>query len=76
MNKARRKELAEIQSRIEELKGTLEAVLADEEEYKDNMPENLQGSERYSAAENAVWELEVAVEKLQEVIDGIEAAAE
>jgi molecular chaperone GrpE (heat shock protein) len=76
MNKARRKVLEEVRVQIEELKDALEAVAADEEEYKDNMPENLQGSERYSVTENAVYELQTAVEKLQEAIDGIETAAE
>ena len=44
MNKLRRKELQTIIDRIEELKDSLETIMSDEEEYRDNMPENLQGS--------------------------------
>ena len=54
MNKARRKALDEVISKIEEAKELLENLQAEEEEYRDNMPENLQGSERYEAAD-AAW---------------------
>ena len=50
MNNIRRKSLRDIAEQLEELKASLEELQEEEEEYRDNMPENLQGSERYEAA--------------------------
>lgn len=76
MNKARRKALDEVISKIEEAKEPLENLQAEEEEYRDNMPENLQGSERYEAADAAVDNMSSAVDALDEAISSIESAQE
>ena len=76
MNKARRKALDEVISKIEEAKELLENLQAEEEEYRDNMPENLQGSERYEAADAAVDNVSSAVDALDEAISSIESAQE
>lgn len=76
MNKARRKTLQELYDIITEAKDNLDAVRGEEEEYKDNIPENLQGSERYERAESAVDALESAVSSLEEALDYIEEAQE
>lgn len=76
MNKARRKALDEVISKIEEAKELLENLQAEEEEYRDNMPENLQGSERYEAADAAVDNTSSAVDALDEAISSIESAQE
>ena len=76
MNKARRKALDEVISKIEEAKEPLENLQAEEEEYRDNMPENLQGSERYEAADAAVDNMSSAVDALDEAISNIESAQE
>lgn len=76
MNKPRRKSLQEIIDQFEELKGSLEDLMSEEEEYRDNMPENPQGSERYEAAEMACDNLSDAVSSLEDVISSIEAAIE
>ena len=76
MNKARRKALDEVISKIEEAKELLENLQAEEEEYRDNMPENLQGSERYEAADAAVDNKSSAVDALDEAISSIESAQE
>lgn len=69
MNKERRKQLDvaletinEIQDRIEELQQMVEEIRDEEQEYLDNIPENLQSSERYEVAENALNCLEEAVD--------------
>ena len=41
MNKIRRKNLQSIIDQLEELKGSLEDLQAEEEEYRDNIPENM-----------------------------------
>lgn len=76
MNKVRRKELQEIYDIILEVKERLETAHDEEEEYKDNIPENLQGSERYERAEAAVDALDSAVSSLEEALDYIEEAQE
>lgn len=74
MNNYRRKELNALLSTIEEVKDALEALKEEEEEYRDNMPENLWGSERYDKAEAAVSSLEEAISSLEDAISGIEVA--
>lgn len=76
MNKLRRKELDEIIAKIQELQTDLEIVLGDEQEYLDNMPENLQYSERGERAQEAVDALQAAYNNLDECIENIEAAQE
>ncbi len=76
MNKARRKALDEVISKIEEAKELLENLQVEEEEYRDNMPENLKGSERYEAADAAVDNMSSAVDALDEAISSIESAQE
>lgn len=75
MNRVRRKELQELYDIIYEAKERLE-MLHDEEEYMDNIPENLQSSERYEKAEAAVDALDSAVSSLEEALDYIEEAQE
>lgn len=76
MNKIRRKNLQSIIDQLEELKSSLEGLQAEEEEYRDNIPQNMQGSERYEKADEASGNLSGAVDNLEEVISGIKAAIE
>lgn len=69
MNKERRKridkaieEVNQLQEVLEELHQIVEVIRDEEQEYLENIPENLQGSERYETAENAVESLENAVD--------------
>lgn len=66
MNKARRKELEELYDIIYEAKDRLEMLHDEEEEYRDNIPENLQGSERYVRAEKAADALDSAMSSLED----------
>lgn len=75
MNKIRRKNLQAIIDQLEELKCSLED-LQTEEEYRDNIPENMQESERYEKADEACDNLSSAVDSLEEAISSIEAAIE
>lgn len=76
MNKQRRKTLQELYDIIVEAKDNLEMVMGEEEEYRDNMPENLQGSERYEKASEACDNLDEAVSGLESVLECIETAME
>lgn len=76
MNKIRRKNLQRIIDQLEELKGSLEDLQAEEEECRDNIPENMQEGERYEKADEACGNISEAVDNLEEVISCIEAAIE
>ena len=69
MNKIRRKNLQTIIDRLEDIKADLEEITYEEEEYRDNIPENLQSSEKYDRADEAC-------DNLNEVIDSITTAME
>ena len=50
MNKERRKaiadiekQIAEVQGRMEEIMDSIDSIRSEEEDYKENMPENMQG---------------------------------
>lgn len=77
MNKERRKELRIIVSRlqvanlvdaneVDAIKHDLESILYDEENYMDNIPENLQGGYRYEKAEEACDNLQSALDALED----------
>lgn len=93
MNKQRRKDIAEAlkvlaaaRGKMEEAasdlataKDMLEMAQSEEQDYYDNMPENMQGGDKGSTAEqaasdleNAVSETDSAADTLQEHIDAIE----
>lgn len=76
MNKERRKSLREIQSKLESLGQDLEALKDEEEEYRDNMPENLQESERYQRADEVCDLLQEALESMDNAYQQIEEAVE
>ena len=69
MNKARRKQIQQAIARLEEL---VQNILNDEQDAYDNMPENLQGSERGMESEEAQENLEAAIEALEEAISCLE----
>ena len=76
MNMKRRKSLKELYQLIEDAKAQLEAILEEEEEARDNIPESLQDSERYQVAEEACENMEEAVSGLDDVLEYIESAME
>lgn len=71
MNKQRRQKIKEIRQRIENCKNDLRVVLDEEQDYFDNMPENLQGSLRGSDSEEAIDVMENCIDELDEVINGL-----
>lgn len=76
MNKARRKELNRAVELLEEAQSIIESCRDEEQEYMDNMPENLQESEKYYAAEEAVDNMNEVYDVIGEAIDSVESAME
>lgn len=74
MNKARRNAIDDVISDIEEMKSLYDEIIEkltiirdDETDFMDNIPENLQSSERYYNAEEAVDNLESALSDLEDI---------
>ena len=67
MNNTRRTRLRQAADHLETAKQIVSDVCEEEQDAMDNMPENLQGSDRYS-------DMEDAVSLMEEAVDGIDAA--
>ncbi|WP_285947093.1 hypothetical protein, partial [Thomasclavelia cocleata] len=74
MNKQRRKEIDNLISDAIRLETSIEDLLADEQDYFDNMPENLQSSDKAEIAENAISCLEEALSNIQDLLDNLSEA--
>ena len=75
MNNKRRAEIKNIKERFAIARDMLESVLNDEQDYYDNIPENLLGSMRAEESEEAIGILEDAMEQIEGIIDGLEDIA-
>ncbi len=71
MNKARRKLIAETVSKLQAAHSVLENVRDAESDAMDNIPENLQESDRYSSMEDAVDVIDEAIDGLDEIISSL-----
>ena len=78
MNKARRKELSDVIRGLNTMQdkddlyswiNTLDSIKDDEQDYYDNIPENLQYSQRAEDSEQAIEYMEEALDLLNEVYD-------
>ena len=67
MNAARRKAIAEIAAKLEELAMELVSVMGDEQDALDGMPESLQNGERGEKAEVAI----AAIEALESLLEAV-----
>lgn len=76
MNKARRNRIADVQTQLEALKQDIDAILSEEQEAYDNMPESLQESERGQAMQEAIDALESAIGSCEEVDEYLTSATE
>ena len=74
MNKMNRKQLSDLISRIETIHGELDEIKDGEEEKFDNMPENLQDSEKGEALSEIIDFLDSASESLNESVESIQNA--
>ena len=78
MNKQRRNEISAVirileaepsNEQIQECLDKVERLMNEEQDYFDNMPENLQGSLRGSAAEDAVSGMAEAIDSLSDAME-------
>ena len=71
MNKNRRQQLREWTERVNVIKDGLESILVEEEEYFDNIPENLQGSMNGMNSEESIDKMNDAIVCIEEAIESI-----
>ena len=76
MNKERRKSITNTIEKLQEINETISIILEEEEIYRDNMPENLQNSEKYEKADQACDNLQECMDELESIIDMLEIASE
>ena len=74
MNGKRRKYLQRIIDQLEVLKSNLEDLQSEEENYRDNIPENMQYGEKCEKADAACDNISDAVDNMEEAISSIETA--
>lgn len=74
MNYNRRKKLGEAKLVLEKAKDIVSDVLDEEDEARDNMPESLQGSERYENSERCSDAMNEAIESIDSAIENLETA--
>lgn len=70
MNKQRRKEIEDLHDDLQNLQERLETIMEEEEEYKDNLPENMLN--RIEQSENAICSMVEATECIAEALDYLE----
>lgn len=75
MNKARRKAIEDLRSRLLSLQTEIEILRDEEDEAFDALSEGLQSSPRGEAMQTAVGDLEEAGELIEQVRDALERAA-
>jgi hypothetical protein len=84
MNKQRRKDIEDIISKLADLEAlkteiyeAIETVKDEEQEYYDNMPEGLQGSDKGYAAEEAINNLDEAYSMIDDIdVESIQSSLE
>lgn len=74
MNNARRKRICKIADALNELKSQIDELYEEEHGAFENIPESLQGTNRYEIAENAVDMLESASLRVENAITFLEDA--
>lgn len=72
MNANRRKRLRQITEQADRLLEQLRAIEEEEQDAVDNIPEGLQGTERYEAMEQAAEILGDAADSLEDIINSLE----
>lgn len=74
MNDKRRKRLTSALDLLRRSESIIDGVLEEERDSMNNMPENLQTSDRFTAMENAVDHLEDAIQNIQDAAQCVEGA--
>ena len=72
MNKTRKNSIKEVKLLLYSLRLQLEKIRDTEQGIYDNIPENLQGSEKAEESETSIEEIDEAIVNIDEAIDHLE----
>lgn len=75
MNNNRRKQIQEAVQELEHIKSVFENIRDEEQEYFDNMPENMQGGDKGQSSESAISSLDDVINSIEESITSAEESA-
>lgn len=75
MNNNRRKKIDEVVSMLETASNLLGQILDEETDCLSNIPENLESSERYCKIEEAIDNMDTALESVEQAIEYVSAAS-
>jgi len=76
MNNTRRRQIRKVAEQIKSQIEELQTLQEEEEQYFDNMPENLQYSERGEKAEQDAYELQNIIDEIQSQLEELETVIE
>ena len=76
MNKARRQWLQSVINALEEQKGEIESIQYEEQEAYDNLPENLNDTERANNMYENIDDMEAAASDLEDIISNLQDIVE
>lgn len=74
MNKLRRKQIADIVSKLTSLSESISELMEEEEDCMDNLPDNMQGSSLTDRYESAIDSMDGAVDSISNAIDYLNEA--
>ena len=69
MNKNRRKKISVAVAELQKTLSDLEQIKDEEDDSRENIPENLKGTEMFNSSEDASDVLQDAIDNIQEAID-------
>ncbi len=75
MNNQRREQIYKAIKLLKEASSFIDKIRTDEEDYMNSIPENLQNSDRYYAAEEAVSNMEDAISSIEDAINSMDDAS-
>jgi len=73
MNKYRRKDIEDLIKKLESIQEEIKTITDEEQEYYDNIPENLQMSEKAENSQNAISDLEDAECSVDDAISSLQS---
>lgn len=76
LNNRKRESLKDVRMYLERASNIVSRVLDEEQDCLDNMPDNLQSSEKYERMEAAIEKLEEAIEQIDSAKENIDEASE
>lgn len=72
VNKKRRKEINKLMDKLSELKEHADTLMTQEQDYFDNMPSNLQDSDKGIESAGFISNLEAVVEGIDQAVNNLE----